>query len=397
MSSDGRPEVLLPREALIAFAREAFELGETLDWKSHDPYDLLLTPFARTLFQRSSLLARLLLQAGRRSGSRVRQLLRVPVHEEPKALADFLQAATLLSRLGEGWAARYANELSVRLRERAAAGSTGLGWGLGFPSVTRFISVAAGEPNIYTTTCACQALLDHHEATQDPASLEAAFLGAQFIRTDLGSFTHHGRMWLRYAPASTGAVINVQASAASLFARLGRREDSSMDLLEAADSAAETVISSQSSDGSWTYSADERGAFTDGFHTGFTLQGLQEYHSQRRQRAASGTTRAIDAGFTYFKKHLLTPDGLPRGFADGRVSLDGQNLAQCINTLLACGGDDGVRDAGRLWRLAAEQRGVQVSPFPALRWTIGPLVLATAALARVASEPDRLRALGDPH
>jgi polysaccharide biosynthesis protein VpsJ len=383
VNSDNRPEVALPRDALIAFAREAFELGETLNWKSHDPYDLLLTPFARNLRQRSSLLARLLLQVGRRSGSRLRRLLRVPVHEEPKALADFLQAATLLSRLGEEWAARYTNELSVRLRARAAAGSAGHGWGLGFPSVTRFISVAAGEPNIYTTTCACQALLDHHEATQDPASLEAAFLGAQFIRIDLGSFTHGGRMWLRYSSASTGAVINVQASAASLFARLGRGKGST-DLLEAADSAAETVISSQGADGSWTYSADEKGAFIDGFHTGFTLQGLQEYHRQRRQRAASGTTRAIDAGFTYFKKHLLTSDGLPLGFADGRVNLDGQNLAQCINTLLACGDDADGRDAGRLWRLAVEQHRVQVSPFPALRWRIGPLVLATAALAGVA-------------
>lgn len=371
----------LSRDELIAGARAAFELGQTLDWKSHDPYDVLLSPFARPLRAAWPLGARILLQIGKRSGRRLRTLLLVRAHEEPKALADFLQAGAILARQGEEWAVEYVQELPRRLERAAVRSPAGHGWGLQLPWVSRFGRIDAGEPNNYTTTAVCQALLADYDLWGREASLEAALSGVSFILDGLGTITHRRRQWLRYTKTSPSPIINIQASSASLLTRAASHSGKQR-LLDAADQAAEAVIASQGQYGEWTYSDDKRGRFVDGFHTGFTLQGLQEYSALRGEHAVAGTRPAIESGFRYFKQHLLTPDGLPRGFADGRVSLDGQTLAQAIQTLVVCGNESDVTMALHLWGLGAG-RGNGSSQFLALRWTIAPLVLAAAFLVSV--------------
>jgi polysaccharide biosynthesis protein VpsJ len=375
--------IAAPRSALVDAAREAFELGDALGWKSYDRDDILLSPFMRLVPDWSPLAARVLLQIGRRSGSRLRRMLKVPKHREPKAVADFVQAAAMLARNREGWAQPYLQKLSERLLTDASVTPTGRGWGVQYPWVSRFGGTAAGEANIYTTTVVCRALLDDYELERRPASLDAALDGVGFILGDLGTFTHRGLTWLRYTKNATNPIINIQASSASLFVRAAEHMRDGR-LVDAADRAAATVIASQAADGSWTYSDDGRGAFVDGFHSGFTLQGLKEYTVRRQEQAVPGTLRAIDLGFAYFKNHLLTRDGRPRAAADGRVSLDGQNVAQAIQTLVVCGDESDARAAAGMWRLATEERRFHEPDFPALRWSIGPLVLATAFLLEAA-------------
>ena len=84
--------------------RRAFDTASGIDWRSHDPFDLLLSPYLGGLRRRTPLGARVFVQIGKRSGARTRKLLRVPTHEEPKALADYLRAAVLLASLGRSWA-----------------------------------------------------------------------------------------------------------------------------------------------------------------------------------------------------------------------------------------------------------------------------------------------------
>jgi hypothetical protein len=376
---------LVPREALVTAARSAFETAERLDWKSYDPFDVLLSPYARRIQARSPLVARGLVQMGKRFGCGLRRFLNVPRHEEPKALADFLRAAVILAQNGEEWASEHVAELSHRLRLRAVTTSRGRGWGLEFPYASRFGTIERGAPNIYTTTTACQALLDDYDLTQRGGALEAAREGSMFILEELGSFEYGGRRWLRYVGGLSDPIVNVQASGASLFARIGAQLDDNR-ILGAADTAAETVVASQGADGSWPYSADGRAPFVDGFHTGFTLQGLAEYASLRRPPVPE-VESALRAGFAYFKGHLITRGGLPRGFADGRVSLDGQNTGQCIQTLITCGeATTETQDVAQLWRTGLEATLLGATcgraGFPALRWTLGPAVLATAFLLR---------------
>ena len=360
-------------------ARSAFELAARLGWKSHDPFDALLSPVGRPVQRTSRLAARVLVQAGKRTGARFRRLLRVPEHEEAKTFSDFLSAAAMLAPDAD-WAEAYVDDLSRRLQ----AAAVGRGWGYAFPYTSRFVSAGRGVPNLYVTTAACQALLDRHDLDSDAAALGAALDGCRFLLDGLGWIDHRGKPWLRYWPGSESPVVNVQASGASLLARAARIAGDDR-LAGAADRAVDAVLSTQRDDGSWLYSADGRGNFVDGFHTGFTLQGLVEY-AAHRSSGGLDVADAIGRGFAYFEEHLLTADGLPRGYADGRPGLDGQNVAQCIQTLVLCDGGPSARErARRLWRNFV--RGLltgetEARSYPALRWDLGPAVLATAHLAR---------------
>jgi len=367
---------------LVESVHSAFELGARLQWRSHDPFDALLSPVGGRLQSTSRLAARVLVQAGKRSGTGFRRLLRVPEHEEAKTFSDFLSAAAILARDAE-WAHAHVDDLSRRLEAASTELPAGRGWGYAFPYTSRFVNAGRGVPNLYVTTAACQALLDRHDLDGDSDALGAALEGCRFILDGLGWIDHRGSPWLRYWPGSESPVVNVQASGASLLARAAQTagEDRFAD---AADRAVEAVLSTQRPDGSWLYSADGRGDFVDGFHTGFTLQGLVEYAACRSD--GPDVADAIGRGIAYFEQHLLTADGLPRGYADGKPGLDGQNVAQCIQTLVLCdGGSSACERAARLWRdfvrglLTGES---EARSYPALRWDLGPAVLATAHLAR---------------
>jgi hypothetical protein len=376
------------QDELVRSARRAFELGEALDWKSYDPFDILLSPYLWPV-RRAPLAARALVQLGRRSGTRVRRILRVQPHEEPKALADFVQAAVLLAASGEQWATGYLEGLTQRLVALSIPVTAGRGWGIRFPYVSRFGTIEPGTPILYTTTTVCQALFDDHALTRRASAYDAAIAGCSFILDGLGHFTHHGHTWLPYTPGARHPIVNVQASVASVLARFAENSDSEQ-AQSAADRAVEAVLATQRADGSWPYSDDGRGPFVDGYHTGFVLQGLREYRSRRGDGAVPGVADAIVTGLAYFKQHLIAPDGLPRGLADGRVSLDGQNVAQCIQTLVECGDAADAWSALRLWKrciatLPAVQDASARSLGYSLRWSIGPAVLATAYLVRALS------------
>jgi hypothetical protein len=380
------PEGAALREAIVRTAQRTFEIGAGLAWRSHDPFDLLLSPYFRWVPTISSYAARILVQIGKRSGATTRRVLRVPRHEEAKALAEFLRAALIMAQSGESWAEDYVVELSQRLRALAVITNEGWGWGIEFPHVSRFGLAVPRRPTIYVTTVSCHALLDEYELTGASAALKAAQEGCRFIVDGFGSFEYAGRQWLRYSQGQESRIINVQSSAASLLSRFGviLNEDR---LLQTADRAAEVVIASQRKDGSWPYSDDGQAPFVDGFHTGFTLQGLAEYASLRGREAISGVNESVRSGLAFFKQHLITADGMPRGVAGGSVSLDGQNLGQCIQTLLVCGSSVDAETALRMWDVGfgvdlRSGRLPSQSRLPALRWVLGPAVQATAYLLR---------------
>jgi hypothetical protein len=371
ITSDDRP--------LVASIASALELAGRLDYESWDPYDMLLAPAGPLVQRLSHFGARVVVQVGKRSGRRVRRILRVPPHVEPKAVAELLRAAVVAAPRApelEPVAGRLARLLIGLSRPTR----NGCGWGLAFPYASRFVNAADATPNLYVTIVACEALLDFASARADDEARTAAAAGCSFIVDDLGRFELGGRRWIRYWYDNDAAAVNVQASAAALLQR------ASDDFGEAryqamAEDAAELVLAVQSPDGSWPYAGDGRATFVDSFHTGFTLQGLAEYAARRPDESV---TRAVDAGFRFFKTALLDQNGLPLGRVGGGVSLEGQTVAQAIQTLVVCGGREDVAAAKRLWHrhlepLLATKRP-HGEPFVALRWTVGPAALATAYL-----------------
>jgi hypothetical protein len=280
--------------------------------------------------------------------------------------------------------------LADSLKAKAIQTPNGFGWGLEFPYVSRFVNVPARIPNAYTTANAIRSLLDQYELCNDPLDRELAFLGCQCIIRDLGEFSRNGSTWFQYWPDCDIPAANVQAILASTFVRAGivLKDINFFDL---ADRCVKVVLATQRSDGSWYYSEDGRGWFVDGFHTGFILQGLSEYIQDRSAIDVTSVQMALQKGMTYFKDHLITSSNMPRYYSDGKVSSDGQNFAQCIQTLAICATDDNdILRAYAVWKNMLKihkkisdhtaQRETALGSVTYLRWTIGPAVLATSHL-----------------
>jgi hypothetical protein len=372
-------------EELRQYLARSFAVASEAEWKSFDPFDVLASPLLSKLQRLSPFAARAAVKCGKLAGARLRRALGVPLHAEPKALADFLESAVRLVHLGETWAEEFASSLVAELRQRATPVGAAQGWGLGFPYTSRFVNVDAGVPNAYTTIVASDALLSAGAVLESTASTAAALGGCAYLTDVLGTFRHDGQ-WLRYWPHSTDRIVNIQASAAALFARAGSVSAENR-MLELADEAAASVLAAQRDDGSWPYSMETKGHFVDGFHTGFTLTGLAAYACARGPGRVASAETAVRRGFAYFQEHLLSRDGLPLGFADGAVDLSGQNAAQCVLTHLVCAsGPRSVERATTVWRAAFRQ---QPAPrrFLDLRWTLGPACVAASALLEAVSAP----------
>ena len=367
-----------------------FNIAEKLDWKSYDPFDFLLSPYLGCIHRNSSIAARIFVQIGKHSGEKARRLLKIFPHQEAKTISDYLSAAVLLGKSRENWALNYFNVLFQKLKDAAVSARHGIGWGLGFPYTSRFADASAKTPNIYTTINAINSSLDIYEFNGSIDAKKVAREGCRYILEELGDFQFNGRRWFRYWLGSDVPIINVQASLAGLFNRAGQIYNNEQ-YLSLADKCIDVVLTTQQSDGSWPYSGDGKANFVDGFHTGFILQGLMAFKKYSKTNTDE-ITIAVQRGFEYFKRHLLTQDAMPRYFANGKVSMDGQNFAQCIQTCVLCAQREEEIDlAVKIWYkmidknrrnlgLDSGSHETKVSPAINLRWTVGPAVLATANL-----------------
>src|SRR5437763_521278 len=81
-------------------------------------------------------------------------------------------------------------------------------------------------------------------------------------RSGLEGFAADGDRWRRYGPSSDGKCVIVQASTASLFARVAVALDDEQ-LLGVADDQIQTVLVSQRAAGSWPYSCYGCAIFVD--------------------------------------------------------------------------------------------------------------------------------------
>lgn len=373
----------MDNQEVSAKAHEWFLLAESLEWKSFDPFDLLLSPYFKDIQKVLPLAARLCVQVGKRSGSAIRHLCKVSPHEEAKTLSDYLEAAVLLSECGEDWANAYLPVLAGRLMAKSIVTPQRIAWGLEFPYATRFVNVKARTPNIYQTANAIQALLRLYSLTRSEEYLRYAIQGADFIMGDLGVFTKDGLLWFRYWSNSDAPIVNIQATTAGIFSALGNLTREKR-FLEASESAVNTVMSVQNPDGSWYYSMDGKANFIDGFHTGFILQGLAEYIVHSSNENYSRVNEVLQKGFDFFKRHLVDVSDMPLDFADGKVSLDGQNFAQCVQTFAVCGRQSSadIEVGMNVWRELVKIPSLNRNRGHELRWTYGPSVLATAHLNR---------------
>ena len=302
-------------------------------WKGRDCFDSLNSPWSRsTPLYRSPLARTLWTQAFKRSPVSLWRLGRVPVEENPKALALFLLGMTELERAKPD-AERRADigRVASRLLQIRLPAQRGGGWGYPFDWQSRAFFAPRGTPNIVTTTFACRALLRVYRLLSFPDMLDAAEEGCRFVAEDLAMESGQTAPYFAYIPGDRSRIYNATLLGSRLLAEAGAalKHPRWGDL---AFRAARGVVEDQAQDGSWPYGPGSRHRWIDSFHTGYNLVALE---AVARCLECSEFDEAIARGYRFYRERFFGDDLAPRYYSERTYPIDIHSAAVAIETFLA--------------------------------------------------------------
>lgn len=325
-----------PGQRLARARGAAIELGRwgaERDWRGRDPYDALNGSRAR-LLGRTPLARRLVIQLAKRSPADLSGPLGVPRGENANTIAHVLSAyarcgdAGLDAELDGAARTEWAID---RLEALCSRGYEEPCWGYHFDVETRFFFYSRETPNTIATSFAGQALIAAAERRGSARARELAEgVGEFLLRRIERTRDPAGGAFFGYFPGDRTPIHNASMLAASVLARLhvmtGRE-----DFAEIARDAVAHLLAHQRRDGSWPYAEgrDGIGDWVDNFHTGYVLDALL------RCAEALDDPAALDAwrrGLRLFRAELFEPDGAPRFSTERLHPIDGQSVAQSIET-----------------------------------------------------------------
>ena len=380
---------MTPRRAAAAEAAARLAAAnEAADFTGWDVYDALTSPLLARVAV-TPLMARVALQAVKRSPVQLRGVLRVPKLQHTKGLALFASAYARLARsepdAGASPAGRVASDLAARLVDRAIRRPSGVGWGYDFPVHLRWGAYQPGEPNAVGTAFAGHALLDVADALDQPELAEVARAAARYAIAELLTERGDGRFFAYYE----GATAAIHNSSLLLAALCARALDPGDERLSGAADAVEFSVACQRADGSWPYGEEGNLGWVDGFHTAYNLDALEIWHRATGDEPARA---ALERGLKLYLDRLIDPDGAARASLASRYPVDIHALATAISTLttLSRNGFETGKTADRVldWTLANMQRGDGRFAFqrhrryrnsvPYIRWGDGHMLLGLA-------------------
>lgn len=297
-------------------------------------FDALASPLVRAACLGIPFLRLAATVAVSRAPCDLRPLLGVPRRFSTKAAAHLARAYLARGSPGD---AEKARGLLRRLRGCARKTPHGLGFGYEHPWQGRYFFVPAFAPNAYVSCLAAEAFCD-------AGDVETANRIGDFLEHDLPRLLDEapdGRLALAYVASPVrGRVVNVNALAAGVFARLGR--------IETAARLVRYVLSCQRPDGAWHYAESPGTTPVDNYHTGFILDGLLSYLRASDDAAARA---AWEKGLAFYRAHLFDEDGAPRWREDRPFPRDVQGAAQGVLTFVRAG-DLETADRILAWTLA---------------------------------------------
>jgi hypothetical protein len=248
----------------------------------------------------------------------------------PQALGDALSGEGILA--GSDAAVRRSRRIFALLDQHRSPLSKNWAWGLPF--------VWGGQdkhpkhwPMTITTTLVLTGMLDAERHLDSAEVLEKVRSGIRFMLEECGVEELPEGACILYGPGDTRLIINQNAAAAGLLARVADRLGRP-DLMALAERAAAFCAHHQNADGSW-YFAMPHGqhaldTIIDFRHTGYILEGLLEV---RRHSADAALVERLDAaiarGWAYVRQHLIEGD-LPRWAPDQTWPVDSHDVAEAI-------------------------------------------------------------------
>ena len=291
-------------------ARRLARWGEDRAWRGTDPYEGLST--SRRLvapLKHTPLGRRVLIQAVKRSPVDLRGALGI----EPKPdAASLAWAVSAYARNGflDPDEARARLSTAIGLLEGLRCGAFEEPcWGYHFDFQSRVFFYRSGEPNTIATAFAGHALLDAHEALDDPDLLDRAHgVGRFFMRhvplTEDGEGAYFG-----YLPGDRSPIHNSSLLAASLLARLAARGRDAEEFSAAAAAAVRYSAIRQRPDGSWPYGELPNLSWVDNFHTGYVLDALRTCADC--EVGAAEADEAWTKGIAYYGRQMFLAEARP--------------------------------------------------------------------------------------
>lgn len=339
----------MPRGSNNEYARVWEKLHATMtseQWRGYDPYDGLNSPLASAIPWKPW--RQTWIQFHKRSPFNFRPLFGIPKQVNPKTLA--LGVSALCCRYmatGDYALLKESLALAEQMIDLRSKQSSNLAWGYPFDWQSRAFFAPAGTPNMICTVFAATALLDLHDASNQPRYLLRAVEAVEFILTELPRTEKGDTFCFSYTTLDRSCVHNVNLLGAALVARVGRLMQKP-DWLAQAKAAIQFSVNAQAADGSWKYGTAENQSWIDSFHTGYNLVALKQYHDGTADKSFQA---ALQRGWEYYHTRFFLEDGTPQYYHDAMYPIDVHNCAQGIITFLEIGRDRACAERIAQWAL----------------------------------------------
>ena len=314
----------------IAAARDLERWGRAREWRGPDPYDALNASRLPPIARRSPLALRVITQAVKRSPLNLRPLLGIPSGLSAATLAHVISAYARNGFLDPDDAGARLRQCVAALAALRCTTFPEPCWGYHFDVQTRVFFYPRTRPNTIATAFAGLGLLDAYELAGVDAALGPAIGAGDFFIRHVPQTEATPGAYFGYLPGDRTPIHNANMLVAALLARLARvtgREQ----FAHAARAAVDYTVSRQRSDGAWPYGERPGLSWIDGFHTGYVLDCLLTCIEM--EVGGDSAEQAWRHGLGYYVGALIDPDGVPRYSSTSRYPIDGQSVAQALQTL----------------------------------------------------------------
>lgn len=298
-------------------------------YKGHDPYDILLSPFPfKKLGKWPPILA---IQLFKRNPINLRKLFSVPKQWNPKALGLFLKSYSTMPASTEN--EEKCKWLFEKLLEMQTPNYPGMCWGYPFPWASPEKYLPEWSPTSVVSGFIAQGLDAYYRQYGDERALDAIEKICLFFSDALHHTVKDDFYAISYSTVKPDFCYNASLLAAQTyalyFAHKGLAEHGNM-----AKMALETVLSRQKSDGSWNYSEkleSGRQRVQIDFHQGFILDSILSIATSLDYFPIS-VEKALQEGVEFYRNEQFTKSGRALWRLPGQFPADIHHQAQGIIT-----------------------------------------------------------------
>lgn len=313
---------------------------ENSEYKGFDPYDALKSPLFNFSILKSNKLIRFgIQQLVKRSPLNLRTLLFIPKGYNPVTLGLAIQSYSYLYQTDLDNREEYMckiNFLVDELEKLIPIGFSGACWGYDFDWEAYYIKIPAYQPTVVATGIITNALFIAHQITNHKRAKELVISASNFVINDLNRTTHNNNVCFSYSPFDRQQVFNASMKGVRVLAQANFL-NKNIKSQQLAKQATAFVMSHQKDDGSWGYSLENKGAWTDNYHTGYVLDCLDEYQKLMKDDDYS---EKIKKGYFFYEKHFITNEGIPKFYHNNIYPIDCTSASQTILTTIRFGNVD---------------------------------------------------------